>query len=94
MASWALQDAKAKLSEVIDRAIAEGPQHVSRHGKRVAVVTAVSDATEQTARHKSFVEALLAAPQAPEGFELTPMPFEMRDIDFGQDDFGSDDSAT
>jgi hypothetical protein len=31
---WPLQEAKNKLSEVIDRAAKGGPQVVTRHGKR------------------------------------------------------------
>lgn len=37
-ASWKLQDAKARFSEVIRRARANGPQSVMLHGKEVAVV--------------------------------------------------------
>lgn len=36
--SWALQDAKNKLSELVDRASEEGPQTITRHGREVAVV--------------------------------------------------------
>jgi prevent-host-death family protein len=41
--SWQLQEAKNRLSEVVDRAIAEGPQCVTRHGKEVAVVVSKKD---------------------------------------------------
>jgi prevent-host-death family protein len=35
---WKLQDAKARFSEVVRRARAGEPQHVTLHGKEVAVV--------------------------------------------------------
>lgn len=35
---WQLQDAKNRLSEVVDLALEEGPQTVTRHGKEVVVV--------------------------------------------------------
>lgn len=35
---WQLQEAKNRLSEVVDLALEEGPQVVTRHGKEVAVV--------------------------------------------------------
>lgn len=38
MRKWQLQEAKNRLSEVVDRAIEEGPQTVTRHGKEVAVI--------------------------------------------------------
>ncbi len=57
--TWSLAEAKAKLSEVVERALHEGPQHVTRNGKDAVVV--VSEA-EWAARHgrpsKSFVETL------------------------------------
>jgi prevent-host-death family protein len=35
---WKFQDAKARLSELVRRARAGDPQHVTLHGKEVAVV--------------------------------------------------------
>ena len=35
---WKLQDAKAKFSELVQKAIDEGPQTVTRHGKDTVVV--------------------------------------------------------
>ena len=40
---WQLQEAKNRLSEVVDLALAEGPQTVTRHGKDVVVVVAKAD---------------------------------------------------
>ena len=40
---WQLQTAKQKLSEVVDRALAEGPQVISRHGRETAVVVSMHD---------------------------------------------------
>lgn len=40
---WQLQTAKQKLSEVVDRAVAEGPQTISRHGRETAVILSVRD---------------------------------------------------
>jgi len=36
--AWQLQDAKNKLSELIERAIHDGPQEITRRGKKTAVV--------------------------------------------------------
>ena len=43
MDSWKLQDAKARFSEVVDRALEDGPQIVTRHGKKTVVVVAYKD---------------------------------------------------
>lgn len=37
-AVWALQDAKNKFSQVVDKAMKEGPQTVTRHGHECVVV--------------------------------------------------------
>ena len=41
---WQVQEAKARLGEVIDRALTEGPQTVTRHGKAVVKVVAARTA--------------------------------------------------
>jgi prevent-host-death family protein len=38
---WPLQEAKAKFSEVVRRAQAEGPQTVTVHGAPAVIITAV-----------------------------------------------------
>jgi len=43
MASWALQDAKAKFSEVVESARSKGPQTVTRHGKATVVILAIEE---------------------------------------------------
>jgi antitoxin Phd len=41
--SWQLQEAKSKFSEVIDEALNEGPQVITRRGVETAVVLSFSD---------------------------------------------------
>jgi antitoxin Phd len=36
--TWALQDAKNRFSEVVDRAMEDGPQLVTRHGREAVVM--------------------------------------------------------
>jgi antitoxin Phd len=57
--AWSLAEAKAKFSEVVERARTQGPQRVTRNGKPVAVVVSEADWEEVSVRRKSFVEALL-----------------------------------
>jgi antitoxin Phd len=40
---WQLQDAKNKLSEVISRALRQGPQLITRHGQKTVVVMAYAE---------------------------------------------------
>ena len=43
MDAWKLQDAKARFSEVVDRALRDGPQIVTRHGENAVVIVAYRD---------------------------------------------------
>jgi len=40
---WTAAEAKAKLSELVAKAISEGPQHVTRNGKPVVVIVSMED---------------------------------------------------
>ena len=41
--TWSLADAKAKLSEVVERAKTQGPQHLTKNGKDAAVLLSAED---------------------------------------------------
>jgi len=41
--TWQLQEAKSKLSAVIEAALEEGPQVITRRGEETAVVLSVAD---------------------------------------------------
>src|SRR3954454_4881079 len=40
---WALQDAKARFSEVVRKAKTEGPQQITLHGREEVVVVSVEE---------------------------------------------------
>lgn len=40
---WQIQDAKNKLSEVISRALNEGPQLITKHGEKTVVVISYAE---------------------------------------------------
>ena len=42
-AAWSVAQAKARLSEVIDRALKEGPQAITRNGRPAVVVVAIEE---------------------------------------------------
>lgn len=59
--TWTLANAKARLSEVIERA-QSGPQIITRHGKPNAVVVSAEEWERKTARKGTLAEFLLASP--------------------------------
>jgi prevent-host-death family protein len=66
---WQLQDAKAKFSEVVDRALTQGAQIVTRRGKKSVVVMPFDEYERLTKRSGSLAQFLLDSPFA--GSELT-----------------------
>lgn len=56
---WQLQEAKARLSEVVRRARDEGPQHVSLHGAPAVVVLSEQDYRRLTSKRPSIVDHIL-----------------------------------
>jgi len=59
---WPLQDAKNRLSEVVQRARREGPQTVTVRGERAAVVLSAADYDALIRNHPSLVDDLLSGP--------------------------------
>jgi antitoxin Phd len=63
MASWQLQEAKQRFSEVVKRT-ADEPQVVTRHGEEVAVILSFDDYQQLRAPVKDFRQHLLGPPYA------------------------------
>lgn len=59
---WALQDAKQRFSELVDRARSEGAQVVTRRGREVVVVLAVERYRELLGDDDRFKDLLLSGP--------------------------------
>ena len=78
MATWQVQDAKAHLSDVIERARSEGPQTITRHGRERAVVLSIEDYRALAAQKPDFKAYLLGGPKV-ENFMVE------RDRDLGRD---------
>lgn len=60
---WQLQDAKANFSQVVNRAIEDGPQQITRHGHAAAVLLSKRDFDRLVARKRgSLVDFLQRSP--------------------------------
>lgn len=66
---WQLQDAKSKFSEMIDQALANGVQIVTRRGQKTVVVMPFDEYQRLTKQSDSLAQFLLASPLA--GSDLT-----------------------
>lgn len=60
---WQLQDAKANFSQVVNRAIEDGPQRITRHGQPAAILLSKRDFDQLVARKRgSLVDFLQRSP--------------------------------
>lgn len=62
--TWPLQDAKNRLSELVDRAKAGVPQIITRRGKQEVVVVGIEDFRKISAREQDLVSFLRSSPLA------------------------------
>ena len=60
--TWSVAEAKAKLSEIIERASARGPQTITRNGRVAAVVVAPDEWERKSRRTGNLAEFFAASP--------------------------------
>jgi prevent-host-death family protein len=77
--TWTLAGAKARLSEVVDRAQA-GPQTITRNGKPSAVIVSAEEWARKTARKGTLAEFLLASPLRGADLDLERQRDAPRDV--------------
>ncbi|MGQ9555393.1 MAG: type II toxin-antitoxin system Phd/YefM family antitoxin [Anaerolineae bacterium] len=66
---WQLQEAKSKLSQVVEGAIAEGPQVITRRGVEVAVVLSYAEYAKLSRPKTDLVQFFQESPLA--GLDLS-----------------------
>jgi antitoxin Phd len=83
MKTWAVQDAKAHFSEVVERAQHDGPQTITRHGKPRAVLLS-AEAYEELLKRKvsepNLIDFLMTGPRF-DGFDFERDKDTGREID-------------
>ena len=60
--TWTVAEAKAKFSEVIERARSGGPQTITRNGRTAAVVVAAEEWERKVRRSGSLADFFAASP--------------------------------
>jgi prevent-host-death family protein len=67
---WTVAEAKAKFSEIIERAMSEGPQTITRKGRTAAVVVGAEEWQRKTQRIGSLAEFLAKSPLRDSGLKI------------------------
>jgi prevent-host-death family protein len=68
--NWTIAEAKAKFSEVIDRAASEGPQTITRNGRTTAVIVGAQEWERKTKRVGNLAEFFASSPLRGSGLKL------------------------
>jgi prevent-host-death family protein len=83
MDDWTVAEAKAKLSEVIERAMSGQPQTITRHGKTAVVVVAADTWKRQTARKGNLADFFASSPLRAIDLETPRLSGRLRHVDVG-----------
>jgi prevent-host-death family protein len=79
--AWTVAEAKAKFSEVIDKAKTVGPQTINRNGRKAAVVVAAEEWERKTKRRGNLAEFFAASPLRGSGLKIRRQSGGLRKID-------------
>ena len=79
--TWTVANAKARFSELIDKAKSEGPQTVTRNGKPAAVLVSVEEWEKKTAPKGTLLEFLQNSPLRGADLDLGRLTDQPRDIE-------------
>ncbi len=62
MMTWQVQEAKQRFSELVERAVTEGPQIVTKHGRPTVAVVEIGEFRRLSGAEMDFKAFLLSAP--------------------------------
>jgi prevent-host-death family protein len=71
---WTVAEAKARLSEVLDRAVSQGPQTITRSGRITAIVVSSEEWERKTKRVGNLAEFFAASPLRGSELEIERVP--------------------
>lgn len=78
---WTVAEAKAKFSEVLEKAVSRGPQSITRHGHLTAVIVSAEEWERKTRRVGNLAEFFAASPLRDSPLQLERAKDAPREID-------------
>jgi prevent-host-death family protein len=79
--TWTVAEAKAKFSQVIDRAESDGPQTITRNGRTTAVIVAAREWERRTKRKGTLADFFAASPLRDSGVRIKRLRGRVRKVD-------------
>ena len=78
---WQLQEAKSRFSEVVDKALAHGPQQITRHGEEVVVILSTKEFRRLTRPKGDIVSFFSSSPFGEVDIDLSRSKEKARGLD-------------
>ena len=78
--AWTVAEAKAKFSEVIEKATSQGPQTITRNGRRAAVLVAAHEWDRKTKRKGTLADFFAASPLRGSGINLERLSIRLHPV--------------
>ena len=80
--TWQLKDARANFSALVDKAITDGPQIVTRNGKKTVVVVSMEEWMRRERRRGDLVEFFANSPMREDAIDIERQRDFPREIEF------------
>ena len=80
-ATWTVAEAKARFSELIDRALVDGPQTITRKGQKTVVVVSAEEWQRKTKRKGNLAEFFAVSPLRGSDIKIKRPKDEPREIE-------------
>lgn len=80
--TWQIKDARANFSTLVDKAISEGPQIVTRNGKTMVVIVSADEWERRRRLDGDLVEFFAGSPLREEGLAIERAIDHPREIEF------------
>jgi prevent-host-death family protein len=79
--TWTVAEAKAKFSELVQKAQSDGPQTVTKNGRTAVVVVAAEEWERKTKRKGTLAEFFQASPFRDLNVDIKNLPIRLRKLD-------------
>jgi len=79
--TWTATEAKAKFSELVERALLRGPQTVTRMGEPAVVIVSMAEWERKTKRTGNLAEFLATSPLRASGINVRRQKEPARKVD-------------
>jgi antitoxin Phd len=79
--TWEIQDAKKQFSKIVESALKQGPQYVTKRGVREVVVVSIKEYEVLKAQKQNFKDFLLSCPKLDISLDLDRNQDNPRSLD-------------